>query len=390
MDRYKLFVSDSSYFSGKLEGYLRYKEIPHERIEINMNVMREQILPATGFMKVPVMQCADGRWLKDTTPTIQWLDRQHPQPAVYPQDPAARFIALLIEDYADEWMWRPAMYYRWRFPDSHRLRRARLGRELAEGTIHSSWLMGWYFRWRQYLVFVRGDGVRAHNEAQVQDLYRRTLRQLGTLLATRHFLGGERPGIVDFAFFGPMFRHYALDPHPAKIMVDTAPEVWAWVARLWNARAAREGSGAPEDFASKDWDDLLATIGSEYLPYLDRNAQAYAQKEKRFDLRIGATLYPRMPVVRYRVACRSQLLRAFADLNAGERQRVQERLKASGIAQWLASAQDVDAGLDAEFVLPLAQRYPEARGLYGLKMYQGTPWDLPAAPIATTKDKPSS
>ena len=386
MTPYQLYVSDSSYFSGKLEGYLRYKGIAHDRHEISINTMRNVILPATGFMKVPVMQCPDGRWLKDTTPMIQWLDRQHPQPSVYPEDPAARFIALLVEDYADEWMWRPAMYYRWRFADSHRLRRARLGHELAEGTLHSSWLMGWYFRWRQYWVFVRGDGVRPHNEPAVQEVYHRTLRELSALLEMRPFLLGTRPSIVDFAFFGSMFRHYALDPYPAKIMVDTAPAVWAWVARVWNARAAREGGGTLEDFPATEWQPLFADILREYLPYLDDNAKAYAKKLKRFDLTLprhpreggDPVLYPSMPVVRYRVACRSQLLKAWHALDAGARANAAQKL--GGIAAWFEAAQDVDAGLDDEFVLPLAQRYPEARGLYGLRMYQGTPWDLPAPP----------
>jgi glutathione S-transferase len=385
MERYRLFVSDSSYYSGKLEAYLRYKGIAHERIEVNVAIMREQLLPATGFMKVPAMQCPDGRWLKDTTPMIQWLDRAHTRYPVYPEDPATRFIALLVEDYADEWMWRPAMYYRWRFADSHRLRRARLGHELARDTVHPAWLMGWYFRWRQYLVFVRGDGVRAHNEARVQELYHRTLRQLGALLESRPFLLGTRPSIVDFAFFASMFRHFALDPHPAKIMVDTAPAVWAWVARLWNAQGPREGNGTLEDFATAEWDDLFASLGREYLPYLDRNAEAWAQGRRRFDFALGDARYPRMPVVRYRVACRSQLLKAFAALDPAARERVQQRLAASGIADWLATARPVDAGLDAEFELPLAQRYPAARGLYGLKMYRGTPWDLPAAPVRERK-----
>lgn len=382
MDTYTLYVSDVSYFSGKLEAYLRYKGITHRRVEINTRIMRNEVLPATGVMKVPAMQCPDGRWLKDTTPMMQWLDRQHPEFPVYPEDPAARFIALLVEDYADEWMWRPAMYYRWRFADSHRLLRHRLGRELADGApLGSAWLTGWYMRWRQYLVFVRGDGVREHNEAQVQEVYRRTLRQMSALLASRRFLLGDRPSIVDFAFFASMFRHFALDPHPARIMVDTAPSVFAWVARLWNARGPRDGVGALDDFASPDWDELFGNIAGEYLPYLDRNAEAWSAARRRFDLRIGDTLYPRMPVVRYRVACRGQLLSAWAALGPDVRQRLQPRLNASGIGAWLDTASAVDAGLDAEFQMPLPHRYPAARGLYGLKLFKGTPWDLPAAPL---------
>jgi glutathione S-transferase len=379
---YQLYVSDSSYYSGKLEAYLRYKEIPHERHEINVDTMRKVLLPATGFMKVPAMRCPDGRWLKDTTPMIRWLDQQNPAPSVYPDDAATRFIALLVEDYADEWMWRPAMYYRWRFADSHTLRRLRLGEELAHDTLHSSWLMGWYFRWRQYWVFVRGDGVRPHNEAAIQALYRRTLAQLSALLEDKPYLLGNRPSIVDFGFFASMFRHFALDPNPAKIMVDTAPAVWAWVARVWNARASREGQGALGDFASPRWDDVFRSIAAEYVPYLDANATAWSRGAKRFGLDLSGVTYPAMPVVRYRVACRGQLLKAYGALDAGARDRVQQRLAGSGVGQWLATAQPIDAGLDAEFELPLAHRYPEARGLYGLKLFQrGTPWDLPAPPV---------
>ena len=33
--RYRAYVSDVSYYSGKLEAYLRYAGIDHERIEVN-------------------------------------------------------------------------------------------------------------------------------------------------------------------------------------------------------------------------------------------------------------------------------------------------------------------------------------------------------------------
>ena len=308
---YRAYVSDVSYYSGTLEAYLRYAQIAHERIEVSTRVLRETILPATGFMKVPAMQCPDGRWLKDTTPMIAWLDQQHSgrhgTPSVYPADPAARFIALLLEDYADEWLWRPAMYYRWNFPDSHRLLRHRLGRELSAGTAWNATGLGWFMRWRQYLVFVRGDGVRRNNELAVQALYARTLAQLTALLATRPYLSGTHPGIVDFAFFASMFRHFALDPHSAKQMVDTAPAVYAWVGRVWNARANVEGAGTLDAFAGSEWNALFAEIGRDYLVYLDVNAHAYARGERRFDLALHDAQYPRMPVVRYRVACREAI-----------------------------------------------------------------------------------
>jgi len=33
-----------------------------------------------------------------------------------------------------------------------------------------------------------------------------------------------------------MFRHFGIDPTPSRIMRNTAPAVYEWVARMWNAR----------------------------------------------------------------------------------------------------------------------------------------------------------
>jgi hypothetical protein len=156
--------------------------------------------------------------------------------------------------------------------------------------------------------------------------------------------------------------------------------VLAWVTRVWNARGSRDGAGTLGDFSSPEWNSLLASIAEEYLPYLDRNAQAYARGEKRLDLKLGDVTYPGMRVVRYRVACREQLLKEYAALDEGAKRRVQARLESSGIGRWLESSAPIPSGLDAEFELPLPRRYPPARGLYGLRMLGGTPWDLPSPP----------
>ena len=231
---------------------------------------------------------------------------------------------------------------------------------------------------------MRGDGVRAYNEGEIQALYQRTLAQLSALLRQRPYLLGERPSIVDFSFFASMFRHFALDPHSAKIMVDTAPAVYAWVARMWNAAADSESNqrSALDAFSSPDWDAIFSELGRDYLPYLDANAAAYARGARRFDLRLVSARYPQMPVVRYRVACRQQLLLAYQALPSAAQQQVQARLAAHpGVAAWLSTAAMIDAGLAAEFALPLQQGYRPARGFYGLRLFMGTPWDLPSAPL---------
>ena len=69
-----VYLADMSYFSGKMEAYLRYKEIPYERRLATSKTMRGEVLRATGLMKVPVIRLPDGQWLKDTTPMIDWFE----------------------------------------------------------------------------------------------------------------------------------------------------------------------------------------------------------------------------------------------------------------------------------------------------------------------------
>jgi glutathione S-transferase len=91
------YVADVSYFSGKLEAYLRYKEIPYKRRPANVNTMLNEVYANTGMMKMPAVRLHDGKWLKDTTPMLQWFDQQKPAHSIYPEDPVTNFIALLIE-----------------------------------------------------------------------------------------------------------------------------------------------------------------------------------------------------------------------------------------------------------------------------------------------------
>jgi glutathione S-transferase len=110
--RYTVYKSDISYFSGKLEAYLRYKGIVYKAVECGQREMKK-IAQTTGVKKMPAVEMDNGQWLFDTTPMLEWFEQQHPEPCTTPDDPALAFLALLIEDYGDEWLWRPAMWWRW-------------------------------------------------------------------------------------------------------------------------------------------------------------------------------------------------------------------------------------------------------------------------------------
>lgn len=100
-----------SYYTGKMEAYLRYEEIPFEFVTLNPERMR-RLRRETGAAQMPSVELADGRFMTDTTPMIEWFEEAHRAHPVLPDATALRVVAYLLEDYAGEWLWRPAMHYR--------------------------------------------------------------------------------------------------------------------------------------------------------------------------------------------------------------------------------------------------------------------------------------
>lgn len=368
---YRVYLSDVSYFSGKLECALRTKRVAYERVPVSSDTLLKEVLPHTGWMKVPAVRRDDGLWLYDSTPLLRWLDAEHPQRSLIPQDPYRAFLSTLVEDYCDEWQWRPAMFWRWAWPDNARYLGSRLGEELSRGTIHPAAGMALYFRKRQQRIFLRGDGMRASNFDAIAALYPQALAWLEALLETRRYLLGDRPSLVDIAWCGPMLRHYAQDPRPAALMAAQAPRVWAWVSRVWNAGSEHWSDAELGDFSDTAWDGLFADIGAAYLPYLHDNAAAVAAGQKRFCGTYGGIDYPDLPAVRYRAHCLATLQRDFEALPPDVRQRIGQRLGAgiTGLLQRRSAAQvaPIDTAIAQPRTVTAAQR---------LRYYfSGTPWD---------------
>ena len=318
-----VYGASCSYYTGKLEAYFRAKGIPYRLEPFSESNMR-RCAQHTGVVQIPQVECPDGSWLVDTTLIIEYLERVRPEPAVTPRDPAVAFVSRLIEDYADEWLWRPAMHYRWSFPETARLMSAWLAEHVAERSA-PQWAKRWYWRRRQLGTFVRGDGVTDDTRAAVEGFYLDTLAALEPVFARRPFLLGARPSEADFGFFAPLFRHFFSDPAPARIMRERAPGVQEWVARMWNLRPDRFAALPLPDRVADDLGPLFDAITGIYLPYLDANAAAYAGGEQRvrYDVRGIAFTEPVKP---YRVWCRDRLQRQLTALDAGARAAVQRVL----------------------------------------------------------------
>jgi glutathione S-transferase len=379
---FRLYLYDVSYYSGKIEMYMRYKEIPFERVELSASRLVDVLYKNTGIMKVPAVETPDGRWLKDSSPMIDWFEGEYPESEVVPKEPVRRFLSKLVEDYADEWLWRPAMYYRWKY--DHKPLGLRLGKEIFD-------LKSFPFPLavrsriaaaRQTTLFLKKDGVTRETEPHIEETYLKNLESLDLILKDSPYLLGDRPTLVDFGFMGPMFRHFSLDPTPARIMRERTPRVYEWVARIWNAKATETDLQSPlNDFAHPGWKFIFEDICRTYLPYLHRNAIAWKAGERRFDFETNGVTYPALPVVHYRVWCREELQRRFRESPEGAKEAVERLLEPFGGLGTLREDGSITSGLAHEFILPLEKRKRPMGLLRRLKLrFMGTPWDLPLTP----------
>ncbi|MBO6944840.1 glutathione S-transferase N-terminal domain-containing protein [Altererythrobacter sp.] len=358
---WKVFGSRVSYYTGKLEAYLRYKGIAYQALPTPYGDAK-MLIEKVGAVQMPIVERDDGRWMSDTTPILLQMEREQPQPTILPANPVVRFLSALIEDYGDEWLWRPAMHYRW----SNKLDRILISNLLAEevgGFIKAPhWFRRLYIAHRQFKNFVLKDGVTDATHAHADATYIHALDAMNAMLANRDFLLGNAPSLADYGMMGPMFRHFGQDPTPADIMREKAPLVFEWVARMW--RAAQVEKPEFVDTVPADAAALIRECCETHLVQLGANAEAFGRGAKQFSVSIQGCNYTELPVSRYRVWCLEQLRLAFAALDEADQREARALLTYEG-AEILWSGEIPASHFNEDNHLP----FGKAINVYG----EGTP-----------------
>lgn len=269
---YRVHGMMQSYFTRKMTGYLDYKGIPWVFRRFPGTSPEAM---AAGFPGgVPVVQTPAGDFMWDSTAMIHHLELCFPEPSVLPTDPVQRFLCYVLEDAADEWLYRPAVGTRWFFPENHGVGGFELARDLAVRMPlpcdQAYAAVGAHVRSSCPPLGVDADTIGRW----VDDVLRPWLRVLGAHLAHRPYLFGERPSLADFALFGGNAAHFVNDPLCRRWTEEDGPAVVQHTHRLLE----------PEDQAFGAWDDasepsdtmiaLLAEFGVRYLPWVSRACQA--------------------------------------------------------------------------------------------------------------------
>jgi glutathione S-transferase len=328
---YRIFGAELSPYSVKVRSYFRYKGIPHEWIVRGPDNQAE----FQKYAKLPLMPLVvtpEGQGLQDSTPILEKLEAQFPEPSIHPSDPALAFISALLEEFGDEWGNKWMFHYRWAREVDQNSAAERLASVMAPG-LEGDQLAGAIAGVKQRMVgrvwFV---GSNEETAPQIEESYREALGLLEAHLRSRPYLFGARPVFADFGLWGQLYN-CGSDPTPGALLRSDAPAVAAWVERMLEPKAEGE---------LETWSALASTlapflerqVGRLFLPWSDANARAIAEGKGEFSVELDGRRFSQKPQ-KYHAKSLAELRRKYASAGAGE--PLDEILDAAGCLRWLGA-----------------------------------------------------
>jgi len=266
---YTLYAITHSLYSGRARSYLIKNGIPFQEFSTGRESFKADVLPKGKLATIPTLVTPQGEVIRDGAAIIEHFEARAGRPC-RPAGPRQQIVSALFDVIGTDGLLRPAMHYRWNFPDDnlafiryHFLHCQRDGPQREEKTEH---MMN---RMRQVAQIW---GVTADSRELVEGLYLEYLDRLDAHFRHYPYLLGWRPCIGDFGLLAPMYAHLGRDPHPARIMQQRAVHVYRWVERMNRAdQDAPEFFAAGTDFLADDEvpDSLLAVlrvIAEDFVP----------------------------------------------------------------------------------------------------------------------------
>jgi glutathione S-transferase len=293
-DHYRIWQGQCSPYSYKVMTYMNYKSIPYKRVNANMAEL-EWGKQVAGQSIVPILLTPDEQVMQDSTPIIEYFEKEFPEKSTVPENNKLAFIMWLIEDFSDEYMPRMQMHTRWgneqnRHTISHKISRNILYgipgmqvKDLAPVILNRQSTFNIH-------LGLESDEAKANMDQQVLDL----LAILEQHFEQHQFLLGFKPSVADFALFGPLKIHLYDDPQSNQILETQAPNTVEWLHTIMELGDTRGCVGQTE---FGDWIDLnngcpesltalLSFIARTYIPLGNATAAAANTKEKTFEANI--------------------------------------------------------------------------------------------------------
>jgi glutathione S-transferase len=227
---YRIVGGLGSPYSMKMRAVFRYRRLQHT-FEMRNGAVREEVAHVRPSIIPMVRGPDDADWMVDSTPILYELETRHDNGrSILPDNPGDRFLAELIEDFADEWLTKAMFHYRWYYATDRSFSAFWIATDqvvAAQGSRSERQAFADQISARQVsrMALV---GCTDANKPVIEQSYFRVLDALEPHVGFGQFLFGTRPSIGDFGLFGQL-KTLADDPTPQWLMRQRAPTVCHWV-----------------------------------------------------------------------------------------------------------------------------------------------------------------
>ena len=288
MTAYRLFGAETSPYSVKVRSLLRYKGVDFEWIS-RSKATEEEFAALARVPTVPLLVSPNRPANQDSTSILATVEADHAEPSAVPDDPACAALALLLEDYADEWLNKLMFFNRWGQKPDRELAGDRTMEQLLDGDLPRA-----KKKTRDQIVKRMRDrlplvGVEKKNEKTLKPSFERFFTLLNAHLEKSLYLFGGRPSAADFALAGQVAQ-LLMDPTPGDWLKAQAPFVTAWREFMAEPKA-----GSPFAPLGELEETLLPLFRDEvaitYLPWAKANMDAAEAKEERVSLKLDGKVY---------------------------------------------------------------------------------------------------
>lgn len=304
---YRLFGAETSAYSTKMRSFLKYKGVPFEWTPRTQESEAE-LQRLARFPTLPILVTSSGFAVHDTTPMMEALEADSPEPSSMPADPAVSFLACVLEEYADAWLAKTVFHYRWTRKKDQRLAAARAVEDYYTQTPPEDRKAAEDLTLETMSAQLKHMQLDGELGDALEKSFKRFVKLLDEHLKKHLFIFGERPSVADFAIAGQLIQMMK-DPTPAKIIEKDGEFVAKWCEFM----AAPTASGP---FAAlEDLKETLAPLFADdlalfFLPWAAENLESSLAGAETFTVTLGKDAIALAPI---RSAARSfrELRRKF-------------------------------------------------------------------------------
>lgn len=223
-----LYGSPMSLYTGRTRSYLIKAGLPYRERPTTSAHFLETVLPKAGDRRsLPTVELPDGTVIRDGVAIVDHFEAESGH-TFSPTTPKQRIISRLLDAIGAEGLLRPAMHYRWDFPENREFLRFHFGTIFPEGREPSA-------EARMRMIQERVNpawGVVPEAIDTIESLYEGLLDRLHAHFAVFPYFLGGRPSIGDFGMMAPLYGHLGRDPHPRTLMQTRAWHAFRWVERM--------------------------------------------------------------------------------------------------------------------------------------------------------------